>query len=348
MGAVTTLAEQFEAAALGCEAFGSPFYAALLRALAPHADADADMAALLAPYRSASWEDVIGIRFLGGVHRLVLTGRAPAVARHYPSVGGDGDALACAPAVVALVPEHRDTLADVLTRPPQTNEVGRSAALAAGFCWIAKRTSAEIATLELGSSAGLNSRWDQFRYEQGETAFGPEGSPVRFAELWSAPPPFGTPVRVVARRGCDRDPIDATTEDGRLTLLSYVWPDQRDRFERLRAACQIAARVPVRVDAAPIADWLPARLDERPDDATTVVFHSIVWQYLDAPTRDVVRAALATAGERGPAPLAWLRLEPDDETYDVKLRATIWPEGEEHVLARTEPHLAPIEWLAGS
>ena len=34
----------------------------------------------------------------------------------------------------------------------------------------------------------------------------------------------------------DRDPIDATSEDAGLTLLSYVWPGQEQRFVLLRAA----------------------------------------------------------------------------------------------------------------
>ena len=43
---------------------------------------------------TGSFDDAYAFRMLGGVHRLVLDGRAEALAAHYPSVGGDGDAVA--------------------------------------------------------------------------------------------------------------------------------------------------------------------------------------------------------------------------------------------------------------
>src|SRR5262249_27361920 len=134
---------------------------------------------------------------------------------------------------------RRAFIADVMTRPPQTNEVGRSAALAPGFCWVAQRTRHSLALLELGSSAGLNSRWDQYRYEHNGVGFGPVDSPLQFSGYWTGVPPFDVKVEVVSRQGCDRDPVDASSDDGQLTLLSYVWPDQAARLDRLRAALDV-------------------------------------------------------------------------------------------------------------
>jgi hypothetical protein len=37
------------------------------------------------------------------------------------------------------------------------------------------------------------------------------------------------------REGCDLEPVDPTTDEGRLTLLSYVWPDQAARLARFSA-----------------------------------------------------------------------------------------------------------------
>ena len=45
-----------------------------------------------------------------------------------------------------------------------------------------------------------------------------------------------------------RHPVDVTTEDGRLTLTSYVWPDMTARHARLAGAIELARRQPVRVE----------------------------------------------------------------------------------------------------
>ena len=42
----------------------------------------------------------VRLRVIGAVHKLVLSGAAPALAAHFPSVGGDGDAAAAWPLVV--------------------------------------------------------------------------------------------------------------------------------------------------------------------------------------------------------------------------------------------------------
>ena len=210
----------------------------------------------------------------------------PELARHLPSTGGDGDPDGVWAALCDLLEAPPLPLLDVLTRPPQTNEVARSASLIGGFLVVANETHRPLHVLEIGASAGLNLRFDRFRYEQGEEGYGPADSAVRFAGLWEdGQPPFDAPLEVSERRGCDLDPVDATTADGRLTLLSYVWPDQLERFARTAAAIDIAARVPAVVDRADATAWLTDRLLEPADGTTTVVFHSVMWQYLTDATR---------------------------------------------------------------
>jgi len=71
---------------------------------------------------------------LGGVHALVLTGAAPDLAAWYPSAGGnaDGDLSQAWDAFARVLDEQRDAVRDWLASPPQTNEVGRGAALIGG------------------------------------------------------------------------------------------------------------------------------------------------------------------------------------------------------------------------
>jgi hypothetical protein len=328
---------------------GSAFYGALLDHMADDADASGPVARLLAPYDGRPWGEAYVLRLLGGVHRRVLEGSAPDLARHYPSTGGDGDASAAWPALRSLLGDPPDDLLEAMTRPPQTNEVGRSASMVGGFLLLAHETGLPLRVLELGSSAGLNLRFDRYRYEEGALGFGDAASPVRFRDLWGGrPPPFASPCRVVERRGVDRHPIDATQPDARTALLSFVWPDHSERFALLAAALDAARAFPVTIDRAEIPVWLESALAAPAAGVATVVFHSVVWQYLTDDERRVVTGTLDRAGGRaGPdAPLAWLRLEAAPGVAHAELRLTTWPGGEERLLARAGFHVNPVRWLA--
>ena len=76
----------------------------------------------------------------------------------------------------------------------------------------------------------------------------------------------------------------------------------------------------------------------------TVLFHSIVIQYLAPEERDRFKAVVAEAGARASAdaPLAWLRMEPAGERAEVRI--TTWPGGEERLLARAGYHGTPLEF----
>ena len=228
-----TLAETFRWYWAACDGLGSTLWAEMNRRLAADVERDGPTWALLAEHAEDSTDAAYPLRVLGGAHRLALAGEAPALAAHLPSTGGDGDADATWAALLELLESPPRGLLDALSRPPQTNEVGRAASMIGGFLVLAAETRRPLRALEIGSSAGLNLRFDRFRYEQGAAGFGPPDSPVRFADLWAdGQPPFDAPLEVVARAGCDLDPVDPTTDDGRLTLLSYVWPDQEERFAR--------------------------------------------------------------------------------------------------------------------
>ena len=324
----------------------SPFYAVLLRRMADDVDARGPTWDLL----GGTADDPVGfvpqLRLLGGVHALVLRGEAPELAARYPSSGGDGDAAAAWPALHALLADRRDDLVPWLARPPQTNEVGRAAALIVGLLTTTAATQLPVRLLEIGASAGLNLRLDRFWYEADGVGAGDPASPVRFVDCWEGGRPrLDAPLRVESRLGCDRRPIDPSSEDGRIALLAYTWPDMAERLALLRAALDVAAGVPAVVEQADFLAWLPAQLSEPVPGCVTVVQHSIVLQYCDADTIAGLRDALHVAGARATpdAPLAWLRLEPRSmATIEPELRLTTWPAGTERVLAHAPFHLGPV------
>jgi hypothetical protein len=331
-----------------CGRLGSPFYGALLPRLADDLEAGGPIAAVFAEYPHEPIASAMVLRLMGIVHRRVLTGDAPALARHFPSAGGDGDAAAAWPVFRSLVAADTDALRRAIRdQGVQTNEVGRTAALVGGFLTVARESGLPLRCLEIGASGGLNRRWDHFRYEAGSRAWGPADATVVIPDaVVEGDPPFDVAARVVDRAGCDPHPIDPATDAGRLTLVSYVWPDQTRRLALLGAACDVARRVAAPITRANGADWIAEQLARATPGRATVVYHSIVIQYFDQASRDRFVASIAAAGGRAPrdAPLAWLRMEPGGEQAEVQL--TVWPGGESRLVATTGFHGQGVRWLA--
>lgn len=342
------MAELCTAQADLCAQLGSSLYPGLLRHCAQDIRAGGPVWTVLRGLADCPPDFYPALRLLGSVHRLVLRGQAPALAAHYPSVGGQPgpglwEAFRC------VVADQTDTLARLVQSPPQTNEVGRAASLLGGFLHVAGETGLPLRLLEVGASAGLNLGWDRYRYESGEWSWGDPASPLRLTDVFVDATPASLPVTVVERLGCDLSPIDLTTEQGQLTLLSYVWPDQIERIERLRAAIRIAVAADprVHVQRAGAIDWLRQQLAAARPGTATVVFHSIVLSYFDDQQRHAFGEVLAQAGSRATAaaPLAWMSLERSGDQFEVRLRS--WPSGEEHLLALVGGHGLPVRWLAG-
>jgi hypothetical protein len=324
-----------------CANLGSPFYAGLLDRSAADAEAGGPVAAVLRGHEGDPPSSMLALRLLGAVHRRVLEGQLPDLAPHY----GSGAVEEAWPAFRRALAEDAEAIADLLDRPVQTNEVGRCAALLPGFFAAAQRSGMPLRLLEVGASAGLNLRWDRYRYEAGDFSWGDASSPARIDyRLTGDLQPAGVPI--AERRGCDRAPLDPISEDGRLTLLSFVWPDQVDRLERLRAALGAASAVPVVVERASAAEWARDRLAESRPGVATVLFHSIVIQYLEEDERTEFIELVRRVGAAAPAqaPLAWLRMEPAGDYAEVRI--TCWPGGEETLLARVGYHGDPVELAA--
>lgn len=348
MSRPTTAADVVAFQAEACGVVGSRLYQQILEGVLEDLRRGGVSHRLLDGRDDDPFGSALALRLLGTVHRIVLEGRAPRLAALYPSVGGDPGAGDPAAAFLVTLEEHVDEVDERITDGVQTNEVARSAVLAGGYAEVMRRTGLPLRVLEIGASAGLNLRFDHYAYDTGVTVAGDPTSPLRFSGLWVGTPP-ALPARfdVAERRGCDRNPLDATSESDRLTLLSYVWPDQPERIARLRAALDIAQHVPVAIDRADAADWTLAQLAEPRPGMATVVVHSIVLQYLPPERRRRFHDAVTDAGARATAttPVAWLRMEPATEEA-AEVRATLWPGAEERLLGTAGYHGHPIRWNA--
>jgi hypothetical protein len=332
-----------------CSGSGSPMYGELFELVANDVEAGGVFAAVLAGHEDDPSRHAVPLRLLGGLHRLVLDGRAAELRRWYPSTGGTWHADDAWPEIVRTATGHADTLRAALEQPPQTNEVGRSAVLIGGLLCINRGFDLPIRLFEIGSSAGLNLRPDHYHYRYNGGAWGPVDSRVTIDDAWHGRPPPGGPLRIIERTGYDIAPIDVTGADGEMTVLSYVWPDQDARLDRLRGAIAVARGVPARLDRKP-AGAAVAGLSLS-EGALTVLWHSITWQYLSDDERAAVRTGVDALGAQADAssPFAHLTLEParDGPGKPIRflVRARTWPGGELAVLGECHPHGPPVNWL---
>jgi hypothetical protein len=336
----------FASQAKWCEQLGSPFTARLVRLLGERLDRSTAVGRRILdwPGNPAPQADGVPLRLAGALHAQVRRGAAPALAALYPPAPQPDDA-ALWPAILPLLDNER--VLAFLDRPPQTNEVARSAPLMAGLLALAAEHPLPMRLFELGASGGLNRLLDRYGHDLGGRRAGDMASRLQLRPAWKGPPPPSADVRVLSRAGVDLTPVDLAADGGR--LLAYVWADQADRLARLEAALAIAAADPPPVAQGDAADWLERTLPAAPGEgATRLVFHSIAWQYFPPETRQRIAALMDRLGrDAAPsAPLAWLRYEqqPGDPHHSLRLRT--WP-GEDRHLAWLHPHGAEVEWLGG-
>lgn len=331
-----------------CAASGSAMYGELFELVASDVEAGGVFAAILSGHEEDPSRDAVPLRLLGGLHRLVLDGRAAQLRRWYPSTGGTWDAGPAWPEILGIACSHSDALRSALDQPPQTNEVGRSAALIGGLLRI-NEFKLPVRLFEIGTSAGLNLRADHYHYRSPDFQWGPADSPVTIDDAWHGVLPSDGGVRIVERHGYDIAPIDVTGTDGELAVVSYVWPDQDARLQRLRGAIEVARAVPVGLERKTAADAVAGLT--LADGALTVLWHSITWQYLSAEQREAVGAHVDALGEAAStrSPFAHLTMEParDGPGTPIKflVQARRWPGGGLEVLGECHPHGPPVNWL---
>ena len=296
----------------------SPLYAQLCRALA-----EDERVAELAP--DLRWD--FPLRLLGGLHYLVLSGDA----------SWDD--------VPRALEAHRDFLARFAGQTVQTNEVARAWALLPGLLSLG---APRVDLVELGTSAGLLLALDDYdyRYRAGSWGRGADELVLRGDDRGGPPASLLSRSLVVGRRiGIDVNPI-VPDEDGARLLEAFVWPDQHERVERLRRAVELARRREIELVRGDYVDVLPAVLEQRRDDALTVVLSSVSTVYLGDERYEELLVALARAGTR--APLAWVALEAPRNQPDygaTVLEVTTWPRPRPRRLAKVDFHAQWLEWL---
>lgn len=335
---------------------GSPFMAGLLETAAEKLTLETAVGARILQWPGTPSDDALALRFAAGLHWLALCGTDQGLIDLY----GNGSIPGQDPRSWDCVEQALNNYAPVLMRfiegPPQTNEVGRSSVLFGGFMATARRTGLPLSLREIGSSAGLNLNWHRYGYAPAGTdlEWGNVKGPVVLRPDWEGPLPALCDVQVNDAAGCDLNPADLSALGSEVPerneanrLLAYIWPDHKERLERMRGALDIAGEHPPVVLRESAAAWLKRIVPEQKPGTAQVLFHSIVWQYLPQDERVRIKAVIdhASSAATENKPFAWLRMEPSDSGKWAELRLSLWPESLELHLADVCYHGKWVRWF---
>jgi hypothetical protein len=167
-----------------------------------------------------------------------------------------------------------------------------------------------LAHLDVGASAGLNLLLDRYgyRYEPGGTVGPSSGSPIELecGTRGVLPVPHALPV-IADRIGLDRAPVDVHDPAATRWLEACVWPDQPDRFERLRTALALARREGVVVRRGDAVTDTPALVKTLAGAGHPVVTNTWVLNYLTGAERTAYVEALDAVGDD--LDLSWVYVE---------------------------------------
>lgn len=340
--------EAFDVQARACHRLGSSMYGSILEGFTNDYHSGGITYELLHGSSDTPIHDAVPLRLLGGLHYLVLSQQCPTLVDEYPSMGGT-PSTNLVPKVLHAITDHAETLQKRLSLQVQTNEPARALCHLALTHWLPTVEIYDFRLLEVGASAGLTMSFDHYAYVHGSNVYGASESQVQITldanDVFF--PLSDSPAACLTRRGVDIQPIDLDDHESVLRLLSFVWPDQIQRFHRLQHAISVTQQLRHTIDNGSVDTWLPQQL-EVDRHMPTVVFHSIVWQYLGHNVQRAMRETLfqySTDAARQ-APLVWARMEPNGPMAD--LRVTVWNTGSdvpvECVLADVGYHGSPFRW----
>jgi hypothetical protein len=289
----------------------------------PRAPLNAALCRVIARHRSLSGllgyapvTQQLPVLLLAAIHFLVLGEPDNELAAWYPNLTADHRDPAdddLDPALRSFVDDRGQALLQILgDRQVQTNEVGRCALFVPAFAMLAEEVG-PIAHIDVGASAGLNTLTGHYSYRYDDhQAIGPSSAvEIRCSTRGIGPVPTAL-APIASAVGIDSRPIELDDPVEARWLEACCWPDQADRFQRLRAALEVARHHPPDVRVGDAVDALAETVDDVTAQSTTsqsrtaqsntptpghpVVTTSWVLNYLAAARRNAFVAELERIG----------------------------------------------------
>ncbi|OPA77415.1 hypothetical protein BVG16_13220 [Paenibacillus selenitireducens] len=222
--------------------------------------------------------------FLAAVHYLLLDGAQHGVSQYYDSIVRDPQPID--PETYLYLRDfclqHKKEMIELLeNKRVQTNEVRRCAYLYPSFCHIYGKTHKPLSLIEIGTSAGLQLNWDNYRYSYNHTecTFGDDLSKVHItSELRGAglPTLLKNSPPVVYKMGLDLHRNDLSNPDHYLWMKALIWPEHRERAALFDQAAASMNSYPLQITEGDGIALLPDILKSIPEGTTVCIFHTHV------------------------------------------------------------------------
>jgi len=218
----------------------------------------------------------------GAVHYLLLKGIDHPLKDFYMSITKNPDKMEnCPPFFTDFCSKYENEIIHLLqTKLVQTNEVRRCAYLYPAFCYIYELTKQPLALIEIGTSAGFQLLWDQYKYSYGTgEIYGNKNSNIHLmSEIKSSNSPFffEEPPPVSHRIGTDLHINNVSNQDDYLWLMALIWPEHHDRRTMLREVAQVVNNNNLKLIQGDGITLIPKITEQVKDNSTLCIFHTHV------------------------------------------------------------------------
>jgi hypothetical protein len=300
----------------------------------------------------------IPVLLFASAHHLLLAEPNHPLADHYPNferTNAHGDV---ADHFVDFVLSRSEPMRELLaTRSTQTNEIGRCNWFLLPLA-ILNDEVGSLARIDIGSSAGLTLLAPHIGYDVRPGGVIGSGAPLTIGcDVRGEPPVPHRVPDVVWSLGIDASPIDVRDDDAVRWLEACVWPDQVERFARLRSAVALARVHDIRVEKGDAVDSVAGGVERAREHGHPVVTTSWVLNYLSPERRSEFVGVLDRIG--GSTDVSWVIAEAPRETPELPGHAgsdeditvislVTWRSGRRFVrrFATTHPHGRWVNWGA--
>lgn len=225
--------------------------------------------------------------FLSAVHFLLLNGKNHSLKEYYQSiVEHPQNPQKSFDHFKDFCRLYREDIISLISRKlVQTNEVRRCAYLYPSFCCIYEMVKKPLALIEIGTSAGLQLLWDQYKYSYGSDGiYGNNQSTVHIqSEIISKKKPllFKNSPPVAFSRGIDLHISHLGDEEDFMWLKSLIWPEHHERRELFEKAAELLNRNDRSLIEGDGISLLTNIAEQAPDDAVICIFHTHVANQLE-------------------------------------------------------------------
>jgi hypothetical protein len=240
---------------------------------------------------------------------------------------------------------QNDIIAILKNKLVQTNEVRRCSYLYPSFCYIYHQVKKPLSFIEIGTSAGLQLLWDQYRYSYGwnEWYGNLESNVLIQSEIKGENMPFLLPEipPVATRIGIDLHVNNLTNPEDYLWLKSLIWPEHKERIELFEKAASFLKKHRIHLIEGDGVALLPEIVKNIPEDTAICIFHTHVANQIPKEAKLRLQEQVKAIGQTRDVFHLY------NNMWDTKLHLDYFMNGKEYneIIAETDGHARWFHWM---